>query len=236
MKRLLLLSTLLLNTIVYGGLKKPLTMSSVGIGFSVGLSSMNTQAFNVYTPKQMPKFKQSQILIGAEGFGSFKRCIIGFSANLAKGDKMQNDTYAYSLSGGSLSFNWAYKINTQAQWLVFPMISAGVSAYGIGIDRKITPNQSEMVTYSNRSLNIRNAGVTTDISMNIFRLCPASTQKHNNKQHQPALGLKLGYTYGFKNSSWTYTGGSVTEGPKFGVRMVYLKLIIGGISHTSIKL
>ncbi len=210
-------------------------MSSVGMGFSLGVSSMNTQAFDVYTPNHMPKFKQSQFLLGAEGFGCFKRCMIGFSANLAKGDKMQNDTYSYALSGGSLSFNWAYKITSTPKWMIFPMISAGVSAYGIGIDRKITPNQSEMVTYSNRSLNIRNAGITTDISMNIFRLCPASTQK-NNKQNQPALGLKLGYTYGFKNSSWTYTGGSVTEGPKFGVRMVYLKLIIGGISRTNIQL
>jgi hypothetical protein len=93
-----------------------------------------------------------------------------------------------------------------------------------------------MVTYSNRSLNIRNAGIITDVSMNIFRLCPVSTQKTKNKQSQSTIGLKVGYTYGFKNSSWTYTGGNVSEGPRFGVRMIYLKLIIGSISNTNIKL
>jgi hypothetical protein len=236
MKQFLLASALLLNTIVYGGLKQPLTMSSVGIGLSAGVSSMNTHVFNVYTPKYMPQFKQNQFLLGAEGFGCFKRCIIGFSASIGKGDKIQNDTFSYALSGGSLSFNWAYKIHTSSKWYMFPMISTGVSAYGIGIDRKIAPYQSEMVTYSNRSLNIRNAGIITDVSMNIFRLCPASTPKTNNKHRHASIGLKVGYTYGFKNSSWTYTGGSVTEGPRFGVRMMYLKLIIGSISNTNIKL
>ena len=211
-------------------------MSCAGIGFSAGISHMNTQVFNVYTPKYMPQFKQHQLLLGAEGFGCFKRCIIGFSASIGKGDKIQNDTFSYALSGGSLSFNWAYKIHTSSKWYMFPMISTGVSAYGIGIDRKLAAYQSEMVTYSNRSLSIKNAGIITDLSMNIFRLCPVTTPKKNNKQGQAAIGLKAGYTYGFKNSSWTYTGGSVTEGPRFGVRMVYLKLIIGSISNTNITL
>ncbi len=217
--------------------KLPWKISQMGIGINTGLSHLNTQALNTYKPANVRNFKKDQLLIGAEGFATFDRCMIGFSACLAKGDKIQNDTFDYALSGGTFTFNWAYKLTTPKQWLCFPMASAGFSAYGIGIDQKIQSYQTEMVTQSRRNLHINNAGIVTDVSMNVYRLFNSQMPNTNTDKRQfvPGIGLKLGYMYGFKNSSWTYTGGSVTEGPKFGMRMVYFKICIGGISKTSLK-
>lgn len=214
--------------------KNPFKVSQMGIGLSSGISHLNTQALNIYKPGNVRNFKKDQILIGAEGFAIFDRCMIGFSASLAKGDKIQNDTFDYTLSGGSFTINWAYKLTTPKQWLCFPMASAGFSAYGIGIDQKIQPYQTEMVTQSRRNLHISNAGFVTDVSMNVYRVfnAPKSITNSDKRQLAPSIGLKLGYMYGFKNSSWTYTGGSVTEGPKFGMRMVYFKISIGGITQS----
>lgn len=114
------------------------------------------------------------------------------------------------------------------------MASTGFSAYGIGIDQKIQPYQTEMVTQSRRNLHISNAGIVTDVSMNLYKIfeAPKPNNSSNKRQFAPSIGCKIGYMYGFKNSSWTYTGGSVTEGPKFGMRMVYFKICIGGITQT----
>lgn len=210
----------------------------MGFGFNTGTSYLNTQAFNLYTPGNVRNFKKEQFLLGADAFATFDKCMIGFSAGLAKGDKIQNDTFDYSLSGGAFTFNWAYKLSTPKQWLCFPMLSAGFSAYGIGIDQKIQAYQTEMVTQSRRNLHISNAGVVTDVSMNVYRLFQTPNIQpvvSDKKRFTPGIGLKLGYMYGFKNSSWTYTGGSVTEGPKFGMRMVYFKICIGGISQSTLK-
>lgn len=215
----------------------PFKVSQMGIGLSSGVSHLNTQALNIYKPGNVRNFKKDQLLIGAEGFARFDRCMIGFSAGLAKGDKIQNDTFDYTLSGGTFTFNWAYQLTTPKQWLCFPMVSAGFSAYGIGIDQKIQSYQTEMVTQSRRNLHISNAGIVTDVSMNIYRVFNIQKPANNSDKRQfaPSIGCKIGYMYGFKNSSWTYTGGSVTEGPKFGMRMVYLKICIGGISKISLQ-
>ncbi len=214
--------------------KTPFKVSQLGIGLSSGISHLNTQALNIYKPGNVRNFKKDQLLIGTECFAVFDRCIIGFSANLAKGDKIQNDTFDYTLSGGTFTFNWAYKLTTPKQWLCFPMASTGFSAYGIGIDQKIQPYQTEMVTQSRRNLHISNAGIVTDVSMNLYKIfeAPKPNNSSNKRQFAPSIGCKIGYMYGFKNSSWTYTGGSVTEGPKFGMRMVYFKICIGGITQT----
>lgn len=217
--------------------KSPLKITQLGFGISSGISHLNTQAFNVYTSQNVRGFKNNQWLIGAEGFAKFDKCMIGFSAGIAKGDKIQTDTFNYALSGGTFTFDWAYQLKTTSQWLCFPMISAGVSAYGIGIDQKILPLQSEMIRTSRRNLHISNAGIVTDVSMNLYKIYPSNTTSNtdNQKKHLPGIGLKIGYMYGLKNSSWTYTGGSVTEGPKFGMRMVYLKIIICRINQFNIN-
>ncbi|MFM6983113.1 MAG: hypothetical protein ACKOXF_03200 [Chitinophagaceae bacterium] len=237
MRLCLLIASLMFATSSMGSDKLPWKVSQMGIGINTGISHLNTQAFNLYTPANVRNFKKDQFLFGAEGFARFDKCMIGLGAGIAKGDKIKNDTFDYTLSGGTITFNWAYQLSSKKQWLCFPMASAGFSAYGIGIDQKIQAYQSEMVSNSRRSLHISNAGVVTDLSMNIYRLLNYSATEGVIKKQSfsQAIGLKIGYMYGFKNSSWTYTGGSVTEGPKFGMRMVYLKICIGSISHSAIK-
>jgi hypothetical protein len=110
------------------------------------------------------------------------------------------------------------------------MIGIGSSAYGLGISR--TKNLSKEQTTSNqaREIKINNGGLLIDLSLNLLALPLVKYNKLKNKNSGLTTGLKLGYIYGIKNTSWHYTGGIVTDGPAYGMRMLYVKLSLGGFS------
>lgn len=203
----------------------PLRFSTSGVSISSGLSSMNTSVFNVYTNGKVGQFKSLQKVYGVEMFGVFKHCMIGGSANIIHGDNIKTDTFKYKLSGFSINVNWGYKMYTHSNFIFFPMVSTGISGYGINIKQLISPYQVENTYYNPRNLKINTISPYCDFSLNTYATL-------SSKKKSKAIGVKIGYSYGLKNSNWMYTGGSMTEGPKFGFRMLYLKVTFGVLKQS----
>ncbi len=109
---------------------------------------------------------------------------------------------------------------TRNKTIFFPMLSSGIGGYGINIKQLVSPYQTENSYYNPRSLKINTISPYCDLSLNTYT-------RLESKNKSMALGIKVGYSYGIKNSNWVYTGGSITEGPKFGFRMLYLKFSLG---------
>ncbi|MHB1279518.1 MAG: hypothetical protein ACYC1Q_14110, partial [Bacteroidia bacterium] len=71
-------------------------------------------------------------------------------------------------------------------------------------------------------------GFVLDASVNLNFIPVLHYNEKENTSGGLMCGLKIGYVYSIPGSNWTFSGGDVTGGPKFGLNMPYVKLILGG--------
>jgi hypothetical protein len=208
----------------------PSNFKQYGASINIGYSELNTNPIQTFIPKHLRTFNNKQLLIGGTGFVSSNKFLLGASGTLAIGDKIYTDSFTYAMSGAFGTLDFAYLLLNKRAQKVYPMIGIGSSAYGLGISR--TKNLSKEQTTSNqaREIKINNGGLLIDLSLNLLALPLVKYNKLKNKNSGLTTGLKLGYIYGIKNTSWHYTGGIVTDGPAYGMRMLYVKLSLGGFS------
>ncbi len=210
-------------------LRLPPNFNQVGGNLNLGYSQLNTSPIQSFVPKKLRTFNNKQLLIGGSGYVHSNKWLIGVSGTLAIGDKIQTDSFNYSMSGAIGTLDLAYLLIQKRNLKIYPMLGVGNSAYGIGISRTKNLSKDQVTSNQARDIRINNGGLVLDLSINLL----ASTMVKYNKNKNSGLstGLKLGYIYGIKNSSWHYTGGIVTDGPSYGMRMLYIKLSIGGFCN-----
>jgi hypothetical protein len=212
-------------------LRLPPSFNQVGGNLNLGYSQLNTSPIQSFVPKHIRTFNNKQILIGGTGYTNSKNWLIGISGTLAIGDKIQTDSFTYSMSGAFGTLDLAYLLVQKRAFKFYPMLGIGSSAYGIGISRTKNLNKDQITSQQARDIRINNGGLVLDLSLNLMASQIVKHNKLKNKNSGLSTGLKLGYIYGIKNSSWHYTGGIVTDGPAYGMRMLYLKLSLGGFSN-----
>lgn len=207
------------------GMVIPPNYKLAGASLTVGHSQLNTDAIQSFIPKHLRTFNKKQLLLGGSGFVASNKWIIGVTGTLTIGDKVKTDSFSYALSGAFGTLDLAYLLLKNSKTMVYPMIGIGNSAYGVGISRFKNLNKDQMTGTQNRDVRINNGGLIVDVSFNIQTIVQRTPDRNKNKGL--LTGLKLGYLYGIKNSSWHYTGGIVTNGPSYGMRMWYAKFSIG---------
>lgn len=204
-------------------------------GFTIGASNMDISALQSFVPGSLRTFNNQQMLLGGTGHGFIDRFVIGGSGFAATGDAISTDTFSYRLSGGVGTFDFGYLIYNKDKLKIYPMLGIGGGGYGIGINRIKNLSSSQISSNPEREININNGGFVMDISLNINVIPVLNHDKNDDSYGGFMTGLKIGYIHGFRNSNWTYTGGSVTDGPMFGMKMFYAKLIIGGFGYSKSK-
>lgn len=204
-----------------------------GGGFTLGYGQMDISAFSPFLKNANLPSKSNQFILGITGNRKYDKLMTGLSASLLFGQKIKSDSLSLTFSGLNGTLDLGYLILDREKVKVFPMIGAGASLYGMKM-KKI--KSADAVTNTNdRPISIQNAGILFDFSMNV-RFIPKRTF-HPEKGHRSGFmtGLKMGYMHGLNNSIWRYTGGSITEGPNFGTKMFYIKLVLGGFGSSGLK-
>ena len=212
-------------------LRLPPNYNHAGGSINFGYSQLNTSPIQSFLPKDVRNFSSKQLLIGGSGYVNSSKCLLGLSGTFAIGDKIQTDSFDYSMSGAFGTIDFAYLLVQKSNFKFYPMIGLGSSAYGIGINRTKTLSKDQMTSQQVRDIRISNGGLVLDLSLNLMASQIVKHNKLKNKNSGLTTGIKLGYLYGIKNSSWRYTGGIVTDGPAYGMRMFYIKLSLGGFSN-----
>lgn len=212
-------------------LRLPSSYNQAGGSINVGYSQLNTSPIQSFVPKHLRTFNNKQLLIGGSGYVNSNKWLIGLSGTLAMGDKIQSDSFSYSMSGAIGTIDIAYLLVQKRNFKFYPMLGIGNSAYGISISRTKNLNKDQITSTQARDIRINNGGLVLDLSMNLLAIPMMKYNKLKNKNSGLTTGLKLGYIYGIKNSSWHYTGGIVTDGPAYGMRMLYIKLSLGGFCY-----
>jgi hypothetical protein len=204
-----------------------------GGGFTLGYGQMDIRAFSPFIKNANLPSKSNQFILGITGNRKYDRFMTGLSASLLFGQKIKSDSLSLNFSGVNGTLDLGYLIVNKEKVKVFPMIGAGASLYGMKMKKIKDENATN--TASDRPISIQNAGILFDFSMNV-RFIPKRTYQPE-KGHKSGFmtGLKMGYMYGLNNSIWRYTGGSITEGPHFGTRMFYVKLVLGGFGSSGLK-
>jgi hypothetical protein len=212
-------------------LRLPPSYKQAGGSINFGYSQLNTSPIQSFVPKPLRNFNNKQLLIGGSGYVNSNKWLIGLSGTIAIGDKIQSDSFSYSMSGAIGTLDLAYLLVQKRNFKLYPMLGIGNSAYGISISRTKNLNKDQITSTQARDIRINNGGLVLDLSMNLLAIPMLKYNKLKNKNSGLTTGLKLGYLYGIKNSSWHYTGGIVTDGPAYGMRMLYVKLSLGGFCN-----
>ena len=211
-------------------LRLPPKYNEAGGSINFGYSQLNTSPIQSFIPIHLRTFNNKQLLIGGSGYINSNKWLLGLSGTLAMGDKIQSDSFTYSMSGAIGTLDLSYILVQKRNFKLYPMLGIGNSAYGLSISRIKNLNKDQITSTKARDIRINNGGLVLDLSMNLLAIPMLRNNKLKNKNSGLTTGLKLGYLYGVKNSSWHYTGGIVIDGPTYGMRMLYLKLILGGFS------
>lgn len=201
--------------------------SGGGGGFTIGYGSMDVAKLHEFVPPGI-KFSNQHLLIGGTGHGFNGNLVIGGGGFGIIGDKITTDTINYSLGGGIGTFDFGYLVVNKEKLKVYPMIGIGGGGYGLQISSNKNIAAKNIADNPGHEININRGGFILDLSANLNFIPMLEYNEKDNTYGGFMMGLKVGYIYSIPSSDWKFTGGDITGGPKFGMNMAYLKLIIGG--------
>lgn len=199
-----------------------------GGGFNIGYGYMDVSDLQVFTPAGTPQFREDHLLMGGEGHAFLGNFVIGGGGMGLIGDQVKTDSLSISLGGGMGTFDIGYLIINGNKLKFFPMLGIGGNGYGLSIARNEDVSVSEVAARPAREINISTGGVVLDISLNLNAVPMLEYDPEDDSYGGFMTGLKIGYLLGFPSSDWGFAGGDVIGGPRFGLNMVYAKLVLGG--------
>jgi hypothetical protein len=202
-------------------------------GVELGYGQMDISKLQIFTPEGTDALSRRQLIIGGTGHAIIDKLVIGGTGFTVIGDEIKTDSNRTSLSGGMGTFDFGYLIYNSSNLKIYPMVGLGGGGYGLLSTTTKNINANQISRNSGREISISHGSFIIDFSLN-FNLMPAPQfNKEENSYGGFMTGLKLGYTYSLPNNDWRYSGGYISGGPKFGVNLFYLKLIIGGFGSNT---
>ncbi len=199
-----------------------------GLALSIGYGYMDVSKLQVFVPKNVSKFSSNHLVMGATGLAIRKNFVFGLSGYAITGDLIKTDSLNVSLSGGVGTFDLGYIFLNNKIVKIYPMIGIGGSGFGLQIEKNKDVSVSNVSENPGQEIKITKGGFVADFSLNL-NLTPNFDYEEKKNSHGCIMtGLKLGYVYSLPTSDWKFSGGDITGGPKFGLNMFYVKLIIGG--------
>ena len=199
-----------------------------GGGFTIGYGNMDISKLQVFTPPSTSKLTNDMMVIGGTGHAFLNNFVIGGSGFGIVGDVTKNDSVRVSASGGIGTFDFGYLVVNKAKLKVFPLLGIGGGGFGVQMTKTKNLSASQVSDNPSQEININQGGLVADISINM-NLIPNMEYDEKSKSYGGFMtGLKVGYVYSLPRTDWRYSGGEISGGPRFGMNMMYVKLIIGG--------
>lgn len=206
--------------------------SGGGGGFTIGMGFMDVSKLHAFVPSGVPSFNNTHLLLGGTGHGIKGKLVIGGSGFGIVGNDIRTDSFKVNVGGGLGTFDIGYLLVNKDKVKLFPMIGIGGGGFGVSVAKNKSISAANASKDPGQEIKINAGGLVFDLSLNL-NLIPVYKYDEKDKAYGGFMtGLKIGYAYGFPTSNWSYTGGDVTGGPKFGINMFYFKLIIGGFGYT----
>lgn len=199
-----------------------------GGGFTIGYGYMDISPLNRFMSRAFPTLSPDHTIIGGTGHGIVDRMVLGGSGAGIIGDHMTNDSLKANVGGGSGTFDFGYLIYDRKHLKIFPLIGVGGFGYGLKIaeTRKISAGQ--VSDNPSHEIQISCGGLVTDLSMSFYLLPRVVYNTNDDACGGFMIGLRVGYLASIPTSNWNYAGGEISNAPRFGMNMAYVKLIFGG--------
>lgn len=203
-----------------------------GVGVNMGYSYLDNKVINEVLPAQF-QLTNNFITIGGDGYGMFKKFILGGSGYALLGPGAHTDSSQVTFNGGAGFLNFGYAALNRPRFKFIPMLGIG----GIGMNLRISEQKDiTLQDIQNQPWNETNLGWANfvfEIGFNLEYII-LKDDKENSKGLR--LGLKAGYTFSPASNNWRYAGGTVTGLPKYMVNGFFARLVIGGAFFVNKKI
>lgn len=129
------------------------------------------------------------------------------------------------------TFDLGYLVSDGKKAKVIAFLGLGGFGYGINVTKSRSIQASEAAKNPGHELNMSRGGFVIDASV-LLNVVPAPSYDEREKTRGGlSVGVRLGYSFSMASRNWYYSGGSVTDAPKFGLSMPYVKVLIGGFGE-----
>ncbi len=201
--------------------------ASGGIGFfTPGIHTIQYSKLNSSLPGY-PEITNKPFVTAGAGYGIFSNIVIGGEGGTMHAGSFSKENQQIDLTGDFGFFSLGYVMLNKKGILIFPALSAGSNDLMMYVHEKdqgasfasITgePFQATTLHYKTKMAKVSLTGVYT------FK---------GNKSDKGSAGFMLGFQVAYQidyyKGSWTYDGGTVTEGPDFINNGFFIQLMIGG--------
>lgn len=200
-------------------------------GFTLGYGNMNVSKLHNFVPENFSSFTNNHVVVGATGHGIINGFVIGGSGFSMMGDEMKSDSLKVSLSEGIGTFDVGFVILNRERIKIYSMVGLGGGAYGLQLTKFRNLSIDDVVNDAGHEINCGMSSMIADISLTVNLIPILTYDEIENSYSGFMTGLKIGYLFGLPTSNWSYSGGDITNGPTFGINMIYAKLIIGGFGY-----
>ena len=193
-------------------------------GVNFGYAMLDTKPLNEILPSDL-QLNNHFITLGGDGYGVYKRYVIGGSGYAIYGPGANNDSTIVSFNGGAGFVNFGYVAYNLPRFKFIPMLGVGGVGMSLRMSRfkDITLQDLQNESFNETELNWGNFIFEIGFNIEYFlNKDPEETTKGLR------LGLKAGYTFSPASNKWKYAGGSVTGLPKFMMNGFFVRLTIGG--------
>jgi len=202
------------------------------LSFNIGYAHLDNADFQQFLASEFSILSEDYVLIGGSGYRMAGDFLIGCSGQFIFGPSDKYGDLKSEIVGGMGFFNLGYAIHNEEQLKIFPMIGIG----GGGMNMKITEggdlNLHEVVNNPKREINLTVGNFLLDFSTGLDFSPFWEISEDGNEGGGLNVGLRAGYLLGFDSDKWSYSGGDVNDVPKFGMRSLYVKLLIGGSGYS----
>jgi len=208
------------------------TLQIMGMGgFALGYGYMNVSKLHSFIPENSHKFSNNMVLVGGAGHSIINHLVVGGGGFGLIGDAINTDSIKASIGGGFGSLDIGYLIINKKKMKLYPMIGLGAGGFGLQILSNNRFSIGNKIKEPGKEMNINQNTFISDISLNLDLIPFIKNDESQNSYGGFLTSLRLGYIYSFPKSKWKFSDNEIIYGPKFGMNMIYFKLIIGGFGY-----
>jgi hypothetical protein len=202
-------------------------------GFTIGYGSMDVSGLRVFIPSGDGRLiTGNQTLAGGTGHGIIGCFVIGGSGYAIRGDELSTDSFSIRLSGGAGTFDIGYLLLDRQNLKLFPMLGVGGGSYGVKIAQRKNISASQVASDPGREVSLGNSSFAFDASLNLRTIPYLEFNEEDNSYGGFMTGISVGYVFSLPGDNWSFSGGDITGGPRFGLNMLYIKLLLGGFGYS----
>ncbi|MBN2518923.1 MAG: hypothetical protein JXB17_00325 [Bacteroidales bacterium] len=225
LKNVLILLILLIGCKLNSQTNQHFSGGGGGMQFGYG-NIFITQLNKALIKNNLPEFSGSMFTYGGNGHGVINNFIIGggmYTYNSL--DKIKSNTFTASIHSNYGVINVGYIFYSQQKLIGYPLVSLGYSTFSLRLSGNNQISFQEAVTSYNQEIILKKGSPVIDVGW-VFEFFPLS--KDEKLKGGPCLGLKIGGFFSLIDGTWEYSGGKISNSPKFLPCGLYVRTLYKG--------